>query len=338
MKYSIFICLIIAMAGLSCSSSKKSIHKQTAPLIGKHLMVYSVNYDKMTGEIQKDSAYLFIEDAKFKSYHGMDVWGTFHFSGDKVVYNRPSGQEIQKTELERPGSAFSLLMRKFNNPGFFWKCQKCTSTSNNFQWKLYDRLNLAHVKSSCSIDSGEVCPLVTEIFSLKRFDAYDSTIFNIKILEDKPSDSFFTSRIIRTPVPVSNMLTFTLHDSLNFFEDLESLTSLELRPGKKVVIYSFIGCAGCSIVKNLLMESVEKGEVDPKDIIVVNVNNGRDELLNYINKKQYPFLYYRYKEPINITGNSFPAIVGYNENGIKEWVLHGGSSGRRNEIVKYLRE
>ncbi|MFT5723889.1 MAG: thioredoxin-related protein [Bacteroidia bacterium] len=172
----------------------------------------------------------------------------------------------------------------------------------------------------------------------------DSNIMTFSRLDKPPPKSYFYPKgYSKDSIKDKTWIVVDTTTKMELpFSDLSTLDSTIHVSGptyqnrKSVVVYSYISCPPCAVLKSKIQEEVNKGKIDNTLIVVLNTFDEKANLERFIEKKAYTFPYYKTKER-NANG-SYPKICGYDETGNLDWTIYGYAPSVVKKVVKYLNE
>jgi len=331
----------------SCSTAKRKMHQGLEDLVEKELILHAERHDLNDSTTRQDSVYVVFEDDKFKSFYGFNAYMDFEtLDGKTVSY----GYGKSGAHYTDPVKSFYYYYRTF-------KYFKYTKTFSRIGSVKYSSDNLdtivvrPPIKNSVKRysyytlifnDSSQLVS-ITERFYDELYYMNDSNVISINEMEKPPSkdyfypklganDSVFIAPIIVADTTTKMELPFK---ALSTLDSTIHVSGPVYQQKKSVVVYSYISCAPCAVLKNKLKEETDKGKLNDSLIVVLNTFDEEDNLLRFIARKGYEFPYYKTQE-INTIGYGFPMICGYDENGNLEWTVNGYAPSVVKQVVKYL--
>ncbi len=331
---SFFLASVIAING--CNSSKQRVKLGYQSFEKQHVIVTKENYNLITGKSRTDSIYLYFEDGRFSRYSGMrGSLRFFNVDGQVEILDFPgrttwTGPEAQfiwhnvyVSEIGKLSHVNSVMLKYYQKN----RMQKV------MVWSRVDKAN-----NEISFDSSERIEKMTLRSVLNKFDLNDSTIFSFRYIDSAVPKTYFKEII--TIVDSAQLIQMAAELSLPFkttasLDSIRFVTGPKYESGKRVILYSYVGCAPCAVLKREVNALVEKGEIDAASIAVVNTLNTDEEMLKYNSIKDYKFAFYGTNQAY--TQGSFPKVGAYDEFGNLQWKFTGYSPKVIKEIKLFLR-
>lgn len=336
MKTILSISLVLIVFS-SAARPKKEINQALQKLAdAKVIMTYeriSLNRNSL---YELDSAFVKFSKEGLHNYQGYNEKYTFETIGDSSQTTTPS----TSYKTKKHGGFYEIrflrslveteeIIGQWLRKGFRIADESKTISTYIHTFKNdkgYFKINLDAY--------GRIVQIVDRIIDEDSY-SNDSIILTLRFVDQDIPRSHFKYE----PRMAKNQLE-TVGANYYPFKSLTKLDSLTLLSGTKsdtirrVVIYGYLGCGPCHILKNYLKEMCTDLEIPMDRVIVVNNNDPNDEILSYINRKNITFTYYKTdKSTINWRA---PTIGFYNEKGELVKTDYGASKTQASVIAAYL--
>jgi hypothetical protein len=163
--------------------------------------------------------------------------------------------------------------------------------------------------------------VLTKIINSKKEFINDTSIFSIFL--SKPEN-----------ISLDNFNIDTIRMSCDSILPLNTISEYSNYPLKQVVIYSYIGCKPCTLLKNDLIECLKNNQIDTTSILFLNVKDHPDFIISYQNQTQFPF---KIISKYNVCqSGGFPKVGGYSNEKKLIWSENGYYPGLSTQIKKFL--
>jgi len=331
---SFFLASLIAING--CNSSKQRVKLGYQSFEKQHVIVTKENHNLITGKARTDSLYLYFEDGQFQQYNGMrGSLRFFNVDGQVEILDFPGRTTWTGTQAQFIWhNSFVKQMDELSNVNNILLKYKSRNDGENVEvWSRVHKVN-----NELSFDSLNRIDKMVLLHRWEKYDLNDSTIFSFRYLDSAVPKTYFKEII--TIVDTNQLIQMAAELSLPY-QTTASLDSIRfvMGPkyvsGKRVILYSYVGCAPCAVLKKEVNAMVEKGEIDPASIAVVNTLNTDEEMLKYNSIKDYKFAFYGTNQVY--AQGSFPRVGAYDEFGNLQWKYTGYSPKILKEIKLFLR-
>jgi hypothetical protein len=334
----IFIASFLLANILCIGNSKKDVRNAFELLKNTKVIIAYDNISFHQSSLnKKDSAFCIFGNTGIHSAYGHNYTYIFKVVGDSSYVTDQNGTYSRKKftgyydyiyfnplkDIEELNS--SLLRRNFR---LSKKSRSHSVYTHNY------KKNTGYLK--LHLDSeGRLVQIVNRYIS-KEYDSNDSTTLSIRYVNEEIPQSYFKTDFTKDN---KNKLETTKKNyypfsSLNKLDSLTLLSGTKVSNGRRVVIYGYMGCAPCHILKNYLMEIYQGLDVSADQVIVVNNHDKNSEILSYIERKGIPFSYY--KSDTSSMSWSAPTIGFYDESGQLVKADFGGSKHQARIIAFYL--
>lgn len=286
------------------------------------------SYYLTTDKSYLDSFLVYFVDSTLIEYSGSNSFMTFDSFGDSVeVKTRKNKYTTSKERFWYYSSRISKVQGVLNlNLSSFKDIQSNADSSFSTQW--VDGLSKFEIRWS-----GKDKRIVyNEIIEDPELYIKDSLNFEISLLSgEKKSMLDLKPQTTRSEEDLENCdKVFPL---LNITPFLESST---VARSKTVVIYSYLGCAPCMMLKNALVKSAEEGRLNASQIKIVNVMDSDTTIEKYRIAKKVPFEYL--KTNLRCRYGTFPQIAAYDENCDLAWLADGFTKLSVLQIRNFLKD
>lgn len=293
--------------------------------LSEDYLVTQENYSLSANRNWQDSFQIKVFDDKLISYEGMKAKYKFQ------VNNYEARIQYSDTQYVVHSSAFGFDKSNMDRLRFYnelpkKKLQYKVKTIDNtlvFRNRFYDK------KISITYNNdGSVKIIETE--KDNKFYIEDSLVILIEPL-------FGVDHIFEKPnkLDAKNLKPSSNCDSIFPLGTVSGLSNLQENQ-KVVILYSYIGCPPCMVLKNELTEMVLNGVVDAEKIKIINIKDDSTAISNYIRAKKVPFEYLEINERCEM--GTYPIIAGYNTEGDLGWYEVGYTNKVLKRIQKFLVE
>ncbi|MFT5512028.1 MAG: hypothetical protein ACI8SE_000422 [Bacteroidia bacterium] len=344
-----FIALALVILLCSCSAAKREIDSGLDELVEKDLILHAQRNDLNNSTTREDSVFVVFENEKFKSFYGFNAYMDFETNDSKLV----------SYGYGKTGKHFMDPVKRFSQYHMYFKHLNYIKLYNRFGGITYSSANLDTIMVQLPIinsdkkylnytvifnDSSQISSIIERSYD-KFYYSNDSNVMFIDRLNKPPSKTYFYPKelskdsiyVTRSVVIDSTEKRALPFESLNSIDSTIHVAGPVYQHTKSVVVYGYISCAPCAVLKSKLKEEAENGKLNDSLIVVVNTFDDIANLQRFIAKKEYKFAYYK-TQNVNTNGYAFPKICGYDEAGNLEWAITGYAPSVVKKVVNYLKE
>ncbi len=340
--------LIVILGALlicSCSASKQRIMSCLEEVSTSKVIIVQDRYDINRETFYTDSTYVHFRDKRFLDFDGFGgIYQYESIDGQTEYYGNGDTHHIRTAQFYIYLKYFQVLhdLSKFKR-----KVKVSYVSPKKDSIIVTPRIKLdktATVTYTLVLnDSNQL----TRIIKRDKSDLYyvnDSIVYHIKRPTSEIQQSYFFNKLEgRDSINVKKIVEkISLDTGKLAFDNFDSISKQIhisgpiAQNGKSVVIYSFISCAPCAVLKQKLKEEIEQGNLDSGRVVVMNAYDDEISLKKFIATKQYNFSYYKLKS--FKMGHSFPTVAFYNNNGRLEYEVSGYSPALVRNVLKYLKD
>jgi len=329
--------LFIGSTLTSCRMEKKVIKERFTALENDSFFVEMERYDLNRGSRYVDSFYFMFQGTNFKEYRAYSKTAVHLSDGkDELVSNYSGSQSNIQTQWSNTYVNYGRFFNEFAQGKKFRKL-----ITVEYQDSLIHLKSKAHSDSyKLYFDSLHRVNMICKRVSDDQYYKNDSIVYHFLYPDTVLGREYFLRSGVREYVykPMSvDSSQITPYASLSALDTMDQISSFTYKVGVPVVvIYSFIGCAPCVVLKNKLKMEAEAGNLDPRRVIVLNSQDARVDIKKYISVNSIPFPYY--KNPTRNTVGGFPKVAFYNARGNLVWSQEGYNSLVIRRIKKHLTE
>ncbi len=248
-------------------------------------------------------------DSAFTSLSGKTKYTSFATEGDSIFISRASRASSSYSKKSVPYPMYyvnqvSSYIRKSALDVLF------IDTISDF----YLRALSPHDKSTLTYEWDADCDnlVVTDVMKSEKYYINDSFIYRLSRSREGSLDS--------TPARYLKNSKDYIKENVNC-KDLLPLKQIETPNNTEnsnlVLIYSYLGCAPCMLLKNKLTELVSEGKLDSNKVKIVNFMDTQEAIQKYKKAKSVPFEYLDLVEGCKNGG--FPIIAAYDKKGRLLW-------------------